>query len=197
MGVRDKALATRRPIAMAVAASLTLALAGALSGCAEFSEWMSFDSSGERAMDAKAKADKASLWEMTLMAGRYGVMLDQAREILNLPEPKDMVMFPSAAPDDQGQRQALASYQVRVTNEFLTDAARACKKRRVPANVRTLACKEPRKVPAAWRTPVAPEMTVLSARNDQVGDVIMPWWNAVCAHAPKPKDGDVPACAME
>ena len=193
MGIRDKAPATRGPTAMVVAACLTLAL----SGCAEFSEWMSFGSPAERALDAKAKADKASLWEMTLMAGRYGVMLDQAREILKLPEPKDYAMFPSDATDDEGQRQALASYQVRVTNEFLADAARACKKRQVPANVRAHACKETRKVPAELRVPVAPEMSALEARNDQVGNVITPWWDAVCALAPKPKNGDVPACAME
>lgn len=175
--------------------ALVLSLALGLAGCAEFSEFISFDSAAERALDAKATADKASLWEMTLMAGRYGVMLDQTREILNLPEPKDYVMFPSDAPDDRGQRQALAAYQVRVTNEFLADAARACKKRRVPANVRAMACKEVKKVPAAWRVPVAAEMPALDARNRQVGDVIMPWWNAVCEHAPK--GGDVPACAME
>ncbi len=193
MSVWSRAMARRGSFATAA----LLSLAFGLSGCAEFSELISFDSAAERALDEKAKADKASLWEMTLMAGRYGVMLDQAREILNLPEPKEYVMFPSDAPDDQGQRQALASYQVGVTNEFLTDAARACKKRRVPANVRSHACKEPRKVPAAWRTQVAPEMSALETRNDQVGDVIMSWWNAVCAHATKPKDGDVPACAME
>jgi hypothetical protein len=179
----------------ATAALLSFALG--LSACAEFSEFISFDSAAERALDAKAKADKASLWEMTLMAGRYGVMLDQAREILNLPEPKDYVMFPSDAPDDQGQRRALADYQVRVTQEFLTDAARACKKRRVPANVRALACKEARKVPAELRVPVAPEMSALEARNDQVGNVITPWWDAVCANAPKAMGNDGPACAME
>ena len=124
-------------------------------------------------------------------------MLDQARDILNLPEPKEYVMFPSAATDDQGQRQALASYQVRVTNEFLADAARACKKRQVPASVRAHACKESRKVPAALRVPVVPDMPALEARNDQVGNVITPWWDAVCALAPKPKNGDVPACVME
>jgi hypothetical protein len=193
MSVRGTREARRGMSATAVLLSLTLGVAG----CAEFSELISFDSAAERALDAKAKADKASLWEMTLMAGRYGVMLDQAREILNLPEPKETVMFPSDAPDDQGQRKALADYQVRVTQEFLTDAARACKKRRVPANVRTLACKEVRKVPAELRVPVAPEMSALEVRNDQVGNVITPWWDAVCALAPKPKDGDVPACIME
>lgn len=193
MNIQSNPRSLRRAMSLVIVS----VVAGTLSGCAEFSEWISFESPAERALDAKAQADKAGLWEMTLMAGRYGVMLDQAREILDLPEPKDMVMFPSDAPDDHGQRQALASYQARVTNEFLVDAARACKKRRVHADVRALACKEQRKVPAAWRTPVAPEISALEARNDQVGDVIMPWWNAVCAHAPKPKDGDVPACAME
>lgn len=188
---------TPRPLFRAISLVAISALAATLIGCAEFSEWMSFDSPAERGLDAKARAEKASLWEMTLMAGRYGVMLDQAREILKLPEPKEMVMFPSAATDDQGQRQALASYQVRVTNEFLADAARACKKRQVPANVRAHACKESRKVSAELRIPVAPEMSALEVRNDQVGNVITPWWDAVCALAPKPKNGDVPACAME
>jgi hypothetical protein len=193
MTVWSKARRARRPMAMVVAASLALALPG----CAEFSELISFDGSGESAAEVKAKAEKASLLEMTLTAGRYGAMLDQAREILNLPEHKDAAMFPSTAKDDRAQRLALANYQVRVTNEFLTDAARACKKRKVPANLRAHACKEPRKVPATLRSAVPLELPALSARNDEVGHVIMPWWEAVCAHAKKPRSGEAPACAIE
>ena len=179
------------------AIATAVVLAGALSGCAEFAEWISFDSPAEKAINAKAEADKASLWEMTLMAGRYGVMLDQAREILNLPEPKEAPTFPSDAADDQGQRKALANYQVSVAGQFFADAARACKKRRVPADVRSIACKDHRQLSAALRAPVAPDVSALSTRNDLVGNEITPWWDAACAHAPKPKEGDVPACAME
>ena len=48
------------------------------------------------------------------------------------------------------------------------------------------------------RKAVAPEMQALAIRNDNVGEYVMTWWDAVCATAPKPKDdGDMPACAME
>ncbi|MCE9523153.1 MAG: hypothetical protein K8S25_12075 [Alphaproteobacteria bacterium] len=193
MTVRNDARCSRGSVALAVVASLALSL----SGCAEFAEWMSFDSPAEKAINAKMEADRASLWEMTLMAGRYGVMLDQAREILNLPEPKNAPSFPTDATDDLGQRKALASYQVSVANQFFADAARACKKRRIPASVRAIACKDQKPVAAVLRAPVPADVAALSTRNDQVGDVIMPWWDAVCAHAPKEKEDDVPACAME
>jgi hypothetical protein len=52
-------------------------------------------------------------------------------------------------------------------------------------------------VPADLKAPVQPEIQVLAVRNDRVGEFVMPWWDAVCATAPKPKEGDVPACAME
>ncbi len=65
----------------------------------------------------------------------------------------------------------------------------------MPANVRKVACAQ--KVPEDLRQAVKPDIQALSTRNDRVGDVIMPWWDAVCATAPKPREGDVPACAME
>ena len=168
----------------------------AVSGCAEFSEWISFDSSSEKA-EAKARADAASLWEMTLMAGRYGVMLDQAREILNLPEPKGGEMFPAGAAEDVAQRKALAAQQVTVVKEFVADAARACKRKRMPQSIRAVACQHQGKVPPDLAAPAPLDLAALSARNDKVGGIVTPWWDAVCATAPKPKDGDVPACAME
>lgn len=174
---------------------LALALAASVSACAEFSEWMSIDPDDNAA--AKAQADAASLWEMTLMAGRYGVMLDQAREILNLPDHKAGPMFPSDAGDDKGQRKALAEYQVRVAQEFIADAARACKQRRTPKKIKAIACKDQNQLAANLRTPAPTELPALSSRNDQVGDVIMPWWDAVCAAAPKPKKDEEPACIME
>jgi hypothetical protein len=189
--MRDRSPA--RLIREAASVALVAAFAGALVGCAEFSEWISLDNGSE----AKAKAEQADLWEMTLMAGRYGVMLDQAREILNLPDPKQPLSFPTDAHDDKTQRKSLATYQVSVVQQFLADAARACKARRVPANVKSIACKDPHQVADALRAPPALELPALSLRNDQVGNVITPWWDAVCAHAPKPKNGEPPACVME
>lgn len=169
-----------------------------VAGCAEFAEWISIDEGGGKA-DAIAQAEAASLWEMTLMAGRYGVMLDQARDILKLPEQRNMgASFPTDDTDHGKQRAALAAYQVSVVNEFAVDVGRACARRRVPKKLRALACEQQKKLPAELRTPVEPDMPALAMRNDNVGDFVMTWWDAVCATAPKPKtDDDVPACAME
>ena len=167
-----------------------------LAGCAEFGELISFGDAAERA-EAKARAESGQLWEMTLMAGRYGAMLSQAREILNLPEPKPVGDgFPTGDLDPAKQRAALAAYQVSVANEFAGDVARACKQRRVPKSVRAHACGEQAKIPDELRVATAPEVPALSARNDKVGEIVTPWWDAVCATAPKPKDG-TPACPME
>jgi hypothetical protein len=167
------------------------------SGCAEFAELISFED-GDQKATAVAQADAASLWEMTLMAGRYGVMLDQAREILRLPEQQGGgASFPTDDTNDAKQREALATYQVRVVEEFAVDVGRACSLRRTPKKLRAIACEKQKKLPADFRTAVAPNMQALALRNDAVGDFVMPWWDAVCATAPKPKGDDVPACAME
>ena len=181
-----------------IVVALIALVAGAISGCAEFSEWISFGDEEERA-EARAEAERSSLWEMTLMAGRYGTMLGQAREILNLPEPQRPAAdtFPTDATDVKKQREALAAYQARVTNEFLADADGACKRRKVPSKLRSLACEQQKKVPGDLRAPVQPEFVALAARNQRVGEVITPWWDAVCAVARKPRDGEAPVCAME
>lgn len=172
-----------------VAAVLLLA-----SACAQFSEWMSFDP--EHA-EAARQAEASQLWEMTLMAGRYGAMLSQAREILNLPDPKPSGDgFPTGDIALEKQRAALAAYQVSVAKEFAGDVERACKRGRVPKKVRAHACAEKAKLPAELRVAAAPEMPALAARNDKVGEFVTPWWGAVCDAAPKPKDG-TPACPME
>jgi hypothetical protein len=168
----------------------------ALGGCMEMSEMFSYGDAEERAA-ARADADFAHLSEMTIMAGRYGVMLGQVREILKLPEPKESMAFPTDAEDQAKLREDLARYQASVTAEFLSDAARVCKRKRVPRNVRQMACEQQTKVPGELQAPVQPEMQALAIRNDRVGEFIMPWWSAVCALAPKPREGDVPACVME
>jgi hypothetical protein len=169
---------------------------GALGGCAEMSEMFETGDAESHAA-ARADADFAHLSEMTIMAGRYGVMLGQVREILKLPEPRESVSFPTDAEDQAKQREDLARYQASVTAEFLNDAARACKRKRVPRHVRQMACEQQAKVPGELQAPVKPEMQALAVRNDRVGEFIMPWWSAVCALAPAPREGDVPACVME
>lgn len=168
-----------------------------LGGCADMNEFFSYGDDAERAQ-ARAEAESAQLWEMSIMAGRYGVMLGQAREILNLPEPRGTAeSFPNGDQDEAKQREALARYQANVTQAFLTDVASACKRKRVPRDVRMLACEQQTKVPAELTAPVKPEIHQLAVRNDRVGEFVMPWWDAVCAKAPKPREGDVPACVME
>src|SRR5258706_1135003 len=82
---------------------------------------------GDEPEKARAQADSAQVWELTLNAGRYGVMLDQARTILKLPEPTaDGPEAPPVAGESVAERQALAAQQVQVANEFYADAARAC-----------------------------------------------------------------------
>jgi hypothetical protein len=178
----------------------TVAAAGfvalSLGGCAEMSEMFATGDEEQRA-ETRTQADTAHLWEMTIMAGRYGVMLGQVREILKLPEPRESMSFPTGAEDEAKQREDLARYQASVTAEFLGDLGTACKRKRVPRNVRQMACEQQTKVPAELRAPVSPEIQALAVRNDRVGEFIMPWWDAVCATAPKPREGDVPACAME
>lgn len=180
-----------KPARSAVVAAVLLTA----TACAEFSEWMSFD---PEYAEAARQAEASQLWEMTLMAGRYGAMLGQVREILSLPEPKlpPGGGFPTGDLDPAKSRAALAAYQVTVAAEFVNDVARACKRGRVPKKVRAHACAQTSKLPAEFRTAVAPEMPALAARNDRVGEFVLPWWSEVCDSAPKPKDG-MPACPME
>lgn len=176
----------------ALRAVLAAAALGLLGGCAEMSEMFSITSEQER-----ADAEAGELWEMTLMAGRYGVMLGQAREILNLPDPKATGDgFPAGNLDLAKQRMQLAAYQASLAREFVGDVSRACKRGRVPKKVRAHACGDQAKLPAELQTAAEPEISALAVRNDRVSEYVMPWWDTVCAIAPKPKDG-TPACPME
>jgi hypothetical protein len=106
--------------AMALAALL-------LSSCSDFGLWGEREATNE---PPKANAEAASGWEMTLMAGRYSVMLDQARGILNLPEPEDSdAHFPSGSGEGSAEREALAAQQVRVAREAAQDGVCASGRR--------------------------------------------------------------------
>jgi hypothetical protein len=168
------------------------ALGVSLGACADMADMFEYGDAKEH-----AEMESAHLWEISLMAGRYGVMLGQVREILNLPEPKATGDgFPTGNLDLAKQRADLAAYQVSVAKEFAGDVARACKRGRVPKKVRAHACAHQAKFPAELQKAVAPETAALSMRNDQMGEFVMPWWQEVCDIAPKPKDG-MPACPME
>ncbi len=154
---------------------------------------------GEEPEKARAQAESATVWELTLNTGRYGVMLDQARTILKLPEPT--AAGPDAPPvagESVAERQALAAQQVQVANEFYADAARACAKKRIPEKLRAMACQHRAGVPVELRQPAPLDVAALSARNEALSNVVMPWWDAACATVPKPRGEDVePACPME
>ena len=178
--------------------SVIILLAMCLGGCAAFEDWVLIDDDGGKAA-ALAGAESASLMDLSIATGRYSVMLGQAREILRLPEPRQPAGDGTGAEADNLalERAVLAAQQAQVTNEFLADAARACQRRRVPKGVRSLACEQQRKMPAELRKPTTPELAALTIRNDRVGEFIIEWWDAVCAHAIKPRGDDPPACSIE
>ncbi|MBI1212027.1 MAG: hypothetical protein GC190_11230 [Alphaproteobacteria bacterium] len=148
---------------------------------------------------ARAEAEAATVWELTIHAGRYGVMLDQARTILKLPEPDSAPTDgPPVAGESLAERQALAAQQVRVANEFYADAARACSRRRTPAKLRAIACEHKEGVPVELQRPADLDVAALSARNEALDKVVLPWWDAACGSAPKPRGEDAePICPME
>lgn len=182
----------------AVVALVVTMLANSLSGCAVFEDILSFDNDGAQKAAASA-AEQQSLMELSISNGRYSVMLGQAREILQLPEPKVSGADTASVAAGEGaeERALLAKQQVQVANEFLADTARACQRRRVAKGVRSIACAQQKKVPAELRSPVAPEVPQLSGRNDKIGEFVMEWWDAVCATAPKPRPGEPSACSIE
>ena len=172
---------------------------GAIAAAAVFaSSCTELTGDGDTPAGARADAEAASVWELTLMAGRYGVMLDQARTILRLPEPEAMDSgFSAGSGEGLAERKALAAQQVRVASEFYADAAWACANKRTPKKLRAMACAQRGGVPVELRQPAALEVAALSARNEALDKVVMPWWDAACAAAPKRGTDDEPVCPME
>lgn len=175
---------------------LSVALTFSLSGCAVFEDLVSVDEDGAN-ISTVAAGETQSLMELSIMTGRYGAMLDQAREILRLPQPKEVVAVTAGGGEDSAaERIELAQQQVKIANEFIVDAKRACTRRGVSKTLRALACDSQRKVPVELQAPPQPELLALEKRSDQMGEYIMTWWQAVCDEAPKPRDGE-PVCPME
>ncbi len=176
------------PYRISVLAALVALFAGVVTGCA-----------AQREEQKTTEASTPDIWEMTIMAGRYGVMLGQARAILGLPEPADRAYdhLSSDTRDETRERLALARYQVAVAAEFYADTAQACTKADAASAIRSLACSHRGGAPAHLRAQARPDLESLSARNDTLGEIVMPWWDAVCATAPPPAEGEDPACVME
>jgi hypothetical protein len=187
-----RAMACRNVLSVAL---VSLA-AGLLLGCTACGDKAPLDAASGISTP-KTQPNIQSLEDMWIDAGRFGIMLSQARAILNLPEAK----FAARAFPERGvgnaQDLALADYQVRVAKEFFADSRRACKMHRVPRSIRALACEHRGKPPAELLAPSSLDLETLSARNDKVSDMIIPWWDAVCATAPKPRQGEIGACIME
>lgn len=169
-------------------AALTLAACTELGGL--FGE-------GDDPESARAQAETATVFELTISAGRHAVMLEQARGILKLPEPNASPDAPAASGESLAERRALAAQQVLVASEFYTDAARACAKKRTPKKLRQMACAYRDGTPAELRRPAALDVAALSARNEAIDKIVMPWWDAACATVPRRGPDDEPACPME
>lgn len=186
-------LRPQRFIRMLFRIGAVFAAAMLTSSCAEL-----FGDSVSMTTDTRGNAETATLSELTIMAGRYSVMLDQARSILKLPEPSATdAQFSSGGGEGIAERKALAAQQVLVAHEFYADTARACAKRRVPSKLRALACRHRAGVPVELRQPAALDVAALSARNEALDKVVLPWWDAACAAAPKGGADDEPVCPME
>ena len=176
---------------------LILAALIGLSGCAIFEDAISVDEGGQTRIASDAEAQ--SLMELSIATGRYGVMLGQVREILRLPEPKAPIAdeVSPATRDVDRELADLARQQVRVTQEFLADTARACQRKRVSKKLRNIACQSQKDVPAQLNAPAPAEMKAIVARDEDVGRLILPWWDAVCATVPRPSNGDPHVCSIE
>lgn len=172
--------------------------AASIGACSEVSSLFG-DDNDDAPAKKREQAEAATVWELTIHTGRYGVMLDQARSILKLPEPESSEdSFPSAAGESLAERQALARQQVLVAQEFYADVARACTKKRIPSKLKAMACEHKGGVPAELQAPPPLDVAALSARNEALDKVVLPWWDAACATAPKPRGEDAePVCPME
>lgn len=175
---------------------LVLAAAISLSGCALFEDAISVDDDQTRIASG---AEAQSLMELSIATGRYSVMLGQVREILRLPEPKLPISDNmSADPRDLDRELSdLADQQVRVTQEFLVDTAKACKRKRVPKHLRSMACQSQKDASPQLNIPAAADMKSITARDEDVNLLILTWWDAACATVPRPANGDPHACSIE
>jgi hypothetical protein len=163
-----------------------------------FEDVMSFDD--ESGQTVRASTDQhAALMELSISTGRYGVMLGQAREILRLPEPAAPAgdSVDGSVSDHAKERARIAREQAKVAAEFLEDTQRACQRRKTPRKVRQAACEQQKRMPAELKTAVPAELNALAHRNDQMSEYVIEWWDTVCATAPKPRDGEPSACAIE
>jgi len=167
-----------------------------LSGCAIYEDMMTQDEDADR--QRLSAEDTSRIAELYIATGRYGVMLSQARDILRLPDitpTADAAVVPAGDPIQE--LKGIADQQVRVARELGGDTAAACSRPGVPDDVRKLACETARGVPASLQQGVPAQVAAVAARDQQLGDLVMRWWEEVCATAPKAGPGEPHACSIE
>lgn len=167
-----------------------------LSGCAIYEDIMQQDGG---ASDQRLTAEDTSrITELYIATGRYGVMLSQARDILRLPE--SVAAGDAAVPaagDPLQELRGIADQQVRVARELASDTAAACGRAGLPEGVRAVACETARGVPASLQQPVPAQVAAVAARDQELGGLVMRWWDKACSVAPKPSAGEPHACSIE
>ena len=152
-------------------------------------------------MSPAAANHAPDIMEMRIMAGRFPIMLSQARDILILPEPRTEIGNVTSE-DGAKERTELAAAQSSIEAEFLADTAAACAMDNLAPTLRNLACAHQTgaagsvlklEIPIG----VTPDLAALQQRNDALFGAISPWWTAACAAAPRPKVDEPPPCIME
>lgn len=175
---------------------ITAVLVSCLSGCSIYEDMMRGDE--DQARVRLSPEDSARVTELYIATGRYGVMLAQVRDILRLPEnvtAGDAAVISSADPVQE--LRGIADQQVRVARELSSDTLAACNRTGVPDAVRQLGCETAGAFPARLKQPVTAQIAAVSARDEELGALVMRWWDAACSVAPKPAEGEPHACSIE
>lgn len=167
-----------------------------LSGCAIYDDIMQQDQ--DASPQRLTAEDTSRITELSIATGRYGVMLSQARDILRLPESVtagDAVA--PAAGDPLRELRGITEQQVRVARELAGDTAAACGRPDMPEGVRAVACETARAVPVSLQQAVPAEVPAVAERDQQLGALVMGWWEKACSVAPQPAAGEPHACSIE
>lgn len=144
-------------------------------------------------------ADLQSLSDLTITTGRYGVMLGQVREILQLPEPAPAGSGAAEPPARtfNDELAALARQQASIARELLVDAGAACQRPALPRAVRDMACSTRDALAGGAKQEAGPSLKAIAARDAGLGPIVLRWWDSVCATVPQTGIGDPHACSIE
>jgi hypothetical protein len=175
---------------------IAILMTSSLSGCSVYEDMMRGDEDQARVRLSPEEASRVQ--ELYIATGRYGVMLGQVRDILRLPEAATAGDPAATSSGDPVQElRGIADQQVRVARELSGDVLAACNRSGVPDAVRQLGCETARAFPARLKQPVIAQVAAVSARDEELGALVMRWWDAACSVAPKPAEGEPHACSIE